>query len=401
MHIVQIEDFFHPDAGYQMNILSKYLTRFGHKVTIFTAEMDIFPEKLTAFFGRDGIEEKDRRYEAQNGVTIIRLPAKTYLSGRAILASGWIKALQKANPDVLFIHDNDTFTGLWATWNHKKFDCPLVLDSHMLEMASENRLRNLFRLFYRTFITPIIKREKLPVIRTQDDPFVEKCLGIPLTQAPWISFGSDTLLFHPAAAVKAAFRKEHGISRDAFVVLYAGKMDESKGGRLLAELTAKTLQTDREVVYLIVGNTAGDYGREVEAAFTKSPYRVLRFPTQKYADLAPFFQCADLALFPRQCSLSFYDVQACGLPVLFEDNNINIDRCSHGNGWTFRAESCEDFAAQLERIVNLPAEEFAAVSARALAFIRENYDYEAKAREYEQILLTQRDLWLKKNKKRG
>ena len=401
MKIVQIEDFFHPDAGYQVNILSKYLVKFGHSVTILTGDLEHIPERLTGFFGKEDIAGRDRLYETATGVRIVRLPLRAYVSGRAFFDGSLPQHIRAENPDILFAHGNDVLSGMWATLNRRKLGCPLVLDSHMLEMASENRLRQAFRLFYRTFFTPIIKRENLTVIRTQDDPYVEKCLGIPLTQAPWISYGSDTLLFHPDAAVKAAFRKAHGISRDAFVVVYAGKMDEAKGGRLLAELTAKTLHTDREVVYLIVGNAAGDYGREVEAAFTKSPYRVLRFPTQKYAELAPFFQCADLAVFPRQCSLSFYDVQACGLPVLFEDNNINVARCSHGNGWTFRAESCEDFAAQLERIVNLPAEGFASVSACALTFIRENYDYEAKAREYEQILLTQRDLWLKKNEKRG
>lgn len=29
MRIVQIEDFFHPDAGYQINVLSKVLAEHG------------------------------------------------------------------------------------------------------------------------------------------------------------------------------------------------------------------------------------------------------------------------------------------------------------------------------------------------------------------------------------
>lgn len=395
MKIVHVEDFFHPDAGYQINILPKYLVRQGHKVTILTGEMEKMPEHLTAFFGRDHMEERDRAYEQAYGVKIVRLPLRAFVSGRAFFAPGLMDAIRAEQPDILYVHGNDTVTGMWATWNRKKFGCPLVLDSHMLEMASENRLRNLFRLFYKAFVTPIVKKEGLTVIRTQDDPYVEKCLGIPLRQAPWISYGSDTLLFHPDEAVKSAFRKEHGISEDAFVVVYAGKLDESKGGKLLSELTARPLNTDREVVYVVVGNATGDYGREVEETFEKSPYRVLRFPTQKYADLAPFFQCADLAVFPRQCSLSFYDVQACGLPVLSEDNNINADRCSHHNGWNFKADDVEDFHAMLERVVNLPGADFAAVSANALAFIQKNYDYAAKAKEYEQILLNERQKCMK------
>lgn len=387
MNIVHIEDFFHPDAGYQINILPKYLAKQGHTVTIITAEMEKIPAFLTSFFGRDHIEERDRAYTEAYGVKIVRLPLRAFVSGRAIFAPGLMDVIRAEQPDILYVHGNDTVTGMWATWNRKRFGCPLVLDSHMLEMASENRLRNLFRWFYQAFVTPIVKKEGLTVIRTQDDPYVEKCLGIPLSQAPWVSYGSDTMLFHADAAVRASFRKEHGISDDAFVVVYAGKLDESKGGKLLADLTGVPLRTEREVVYVVVGNATGDYGREVEETFAGSPYRVLRFPTQKYCDLAPFFQAADLAVFPKQCSLSFYDVQACGLPVLSEDNNINVDRCSHGNGWNFREGDLQDFGAKLEEIVNLPDEEFSQVAANAAAFIKAEYDYEEKAREYERILL--------------
>ena len=387
MNIVHIEDFFHPDAGYQINILPKYMVKQGHTVTILTSEMEKIPPFLTSFFGRDHIEERDRAYEEAYGVKIVRLPLRRFVSGRAIFAPGLLDAIRTCSPDIVYVHGNDTFTGMWATWNRKKLGCPLVLDSHMLEMASTNPLRKAFRVFYRTFVTPIIRREKLTVIRTQDDTYVERCLGIPLAQAPWVSYGSDTMLFHPDSERKQTFRRENGIAEDAFVMVYAGKLDESKGGKLLADLTCVPLRTDREVVWLVVGNATGDYGREVEETFAKSPYRVLRFPTQKYADLAPFFQAADLAVFPRQCSLSFYDVQACGLPVLSEDNNINVDRCSHENGWNFKAGDAADSHAVLERVVNLPGEAFAAASANAAAFIKAEYDYEEKARAYERILL--------------
>lgn len=31
----------------------------------------------------------------------------------------------------------------------------------------------------------------------------------------------------------------------------------------------------------------------------------------------------------------FFDVQACGLPVISENMNINGERCSHNNGYNF------------------------------------------------------------------
>ena len=55
MKIVHIEDFFHPEAGYQINILPKYMVRAGHEVTIITSEADKAAKQLTGFFGTDGI----------------------------------------------------------------------------------------------------------------------------------------------------------------------------------------------------------------------------------------------------------------------------------------------------------------------------------------------------------
>lgn len=386
MKIVHIEDFFHPEAGYQINILPKYMTQMGYEVTIITSVMDKIPEGLTSFFGRDGIEGKDRAYEKAYGVKIIRLPLLAFVSGRAVFTGELFRAIRAEKPDVVYVHGNDTLTGMRYLLQRKRLGYPLVMDSHMLEMASQNKLSKLFRWGYRKVFTPMLIKNRIPVIRTQDDPYVEKCLGIPLSQAPWISVGSDTLLFRPDAEARKAFRAAHQIPEDAFLVVYAGKLDEAKGGLLLAQAMEKRLDTSREVVFVIVGATSGEYGRQVEETFARSEHRVLRFPTQKYADLPPFYQAADLAVFPRQCSLSFYDVQACGLPVVMEDNNINIDRASHQNGLVFRSGDAADFRRQMLKILSLEDKAYRAMGENAAALVQSTYDYAQIARQYMQIV---------------
>lgn len=383
MKIVQVEDFFHPDAGYQINIISKYFARRGHEVTILTADSGHIPAHLAAFFGSEGIEEKDLTYEAQSGVRIRRLPVRGFVSGRAVFTNRIFSLIREEKPDVLFVHGNDTLIAMRTLLRLRRLGCPVIMDSHMLEMASHNRFNKIYRRVYRAVFTPIIRRNRITVIRTQDDPYVMQVLGVPKAQAPWISVGTDTLLFHPDAAAREAFRAEHGISSEAFVVLYAGKLDESKGGLLLAETVEQKLETKREVVFLVVGNTTEDaYGREVSEKLEASENRILRFPTQKYADLAPFYQAADLAVYPKQCSLSFYDAQACGLPVVFEDNRINRDRAAHGNAVTFRSEDAADFREKLTALVNADPEDYDRMRQNALAYIRASYDYAALSDAY-------------------
>ena len=126
--------------------------------------------------------------------------------------------------------------------------------------------------------------------------------------------GVDADAFGGANRAEAVFKHPGvaGIAADGF----AGKLDESKGGMLLAELMNRRLDTAREIVYLIIGNATGEYGERVEARMAESPYRVLRFPTQKYSQLARFYQAADAGLIAKQASLNFFDMEACGVPVL-------------------------------------------------------------------------------------
>lgn len=390
MRIVNIEDYFIPDAGYQINIMPKYLSDFGHDVWIVTSKVDGINKSAAFFFGTENIEERDAHFTEKTGVKILRVKPLTRktVNSRIIQSGAFFRAINALNPDVVYVHGNDTITGI-RYLRKKNLPFALVTDSHMLSIATKNKFHNLFEKFYRVFVTPHILKKQIPVIRTQDDPYVERAFGIPLSQAPWISYGSDTLLFHPDSNAKKEFRIENGINEDDFVVVYTGKLDEPKGGKLLAETFKEKFNTKRKVVLVIVGNTAEDYGKEVDTIFAQSENRIIRFPTQKYFDLPRYYQAADLSVFAKQCSLSFYDAQACGLPVLSEDNNINVDRCSHGNGWNFKAGDVNDFRDKIKTAANMNLDEYQCISECAYRYIIKDYNYEDKAREYEKIILSE------------
>ena len=382
--IVHIEDFFHPSAGYQVNILAKYMAKENFDVYIITAEFEKIPNYLTDFFGKDNIEKQDEEYTQKYGVKIIRLPLKTYISGRAIYTKQIWRVLKQIEPDILYVHGCDTYIGMQVLSKTKKFSARVLTDNHMVDVASKNPLRNFFRLYYKMMVTPHIKKNKIPVLRMVDDAFVKNRLGIPLELSPVISFGSDTMLFYPNETVKKEWRNEIGISEDSLVVCYAGKLDEYKGGQFLADAIVEGFDTEKKVEFLIIGNTSGQYGEKVENTFKESQNKILRFKTQKYEDLAKFYQCADVAVFPHACSLSFFDVQACGLPVISEDMNINVERCSHGNGFNFKETDVEDFREKIERFANMSNEELETMKKNSIAFIKEKYDYKNILLEYMQ-----------------
>lgn len=390
MRIVHIEDFFHPDAGYQVNILSKYMSQLGHEVYVVTSEMMKMPQRLTSFFGTNDIESKDMDFFNTTGVKIIRVPLRGHLSGRSVYSRSIFKIIDNLNPDILYVHGNDTLIGIQYIIRSNKLKYPLITDSHMLEMASENRFNKVFRWAYRNFITPLIVKNNLIVIRTQNDDYVSKCLGIPMGQAPWISVGSDLILFHDDENVKQHFKEQYNIDPNDMIIVYIGKIDEAKGGKILAQAFEKKLTNSKgkDIVLVIVGNTSGDYGREVEGILAASENRIIRFPTQKYIDLPKFYQVGDFAVFPRQCSLSFYDAQACKLPVIAEDNNINLDRLSNYNGLTFEEGNIESFRKQLINMIELDDHEFQLMRQNAYDFVKNNYNYGDIAVKYLNLINT-------------
>src|SRR5690349_19722133 len=112
MRIVHIEDFVHPDAGYQVNLLSRLQVRQGHEVYVVTGELDKVPTVYTQFFGKDNIEARDRRCLETTGVKIIRIPLLGWYSGRAIFYPRIFKVVDDLRPDVAFVHGEDVLTGM-------------------------------------------------------------------------------------------------------------------------------------------------------------------------------------------------------------------------------------------------------------------------------------------------
>lgn len=377
MKIIQVEDFVHPDTGYEINLLSRLQAKDGHDVTIVAAELDKAPKFLTSFFGIDNMPERDARFFRETGVRIIRVPVFTFFSGRAVFYPRIFRIVNQLNPDAVFIHSQDSLIGILFIWLSPFLKYPIVLDTHSLEMGSQNRFRRLFRAVYKRLVAPVIVRTGIPIIRLVDSDYAEKCLGIPLQRTILLSFGTDTNLFQPDAVARARFRQEHQIGPDDLVLLYAGKLDLHKGGKLLAEAVKKKIscQSGRQVVCLIVGNVEGEYGKEVENVLSLTENRVIRLPTQRYLDLPKLYQGSDIALYPKQCSLSFFEAQSCGLPVVFETNEINDERARHGNALTFTPGDVEDMRAKVQQLIDMPAEDFRQMQVSAREYVVDRYNY--------------------------
>ena len=383
MKILHIDETFHPSFGYQCNPLAKFQQKAGNNVYIIAPEAKyIYP--VYHEFGEYGLnlDSDDKVYINNTGVKIIRIKAKGYFFRRLLYNFEELyKAIDNINPDAIFVHCVETITAMQVMRRYKN-KYPMVFDSHMLSMATKSKFSKLFELFYKLYITKIIKKYKYTIIKTQNDDYVEKHLGVPKEQTKFISFGTDTELFKPNEKRKIEFLNEHDLPEDTFVIVSTGKLTEGKGGLLFAETMASKFKTNRKVVIVVVANFASDYEKKVKDILDKGHNQVFYYPVQNYLKLNYFYQIADVTVFAKQCSMSFYDAQSCGSPVISENNNINLDRNSHGNGFCFNMGSKDDFILQIEKIINLSNNEYNFMRRKSYEFIMNSYSYEIIAKQY-------------------
>lgn len=387
MHILHIEESFIPNLGYQTNLLTKFMALAGHKVTILSTNLDKIVENQKVYLS-ESIAQQEKELFHKYGVDIIRVPVNRLISNRCHWDKSVFKRITEINPDVIYLHNNDSLIAIQYFLKYlKKVNIPVVTDSHMLEVASKNKFAKYFRMFYRAFVTPILVRNQIPVIRVVDDAFINRAYNIPYEISPLMSFGSDIDLFHPNVIVKKEFREEHHIKENDFVVIYAGKLSEDKDGIFFAESIQKKIVTqNRNVIFVIIGTTDGEYGKKVEKIFSESENMIVRLPLQKYNKLSFFFQMADIAVIPSGTSLSFYDMQASGLPVIWSDIPVNVKRTKYNNGLIFSSKNSEDLRKSIIRCANMDKNELKTISENARNYILNNYSYKSVTDKYLKVL---------------
>lgn len=101
------------------------------------------------------------------------------------------------------------------------------------------------------------------------------------------------------------------------------------------------------------------------------------------------YQVSGLAIFPRQISLSFFNAQACGLPVIAETNNINDERLSHGNGYVFDYGDSSDLLNRILEVSMSDQASYDLMSKKSVEYIKTNFEYKKLIHNYIELFDTE------------
>jgi len=377
--ILHVEAEYNPSLGYQVNLISKYMARLGHEVIILSTELNIVREHQKPYL-KHYTEQTDLDHLNETNVRIIRVPVKGIVSDRHIWSIKTFSLIKQINPNIIFLHDNDTLVSvLYLMFFIKKHQIPLITDSHMVALASKNKFSKLFQLIYRNIVTPIITKNNIRVVRTVQDDFIFNVFNIPKELAPVIPFGSDVDRFKPDEVKKYLLRKKYGIPHDNRVFIYTGKLSVDKHGLFLANALCNLFDNNGNVPrvsFLIVSSVIGDYGEEVEKVFKRSKNHIIRIPFVDHKELADIILTADVAMIHYAASLIYYDYLASGLPVIWSDIEINKNRSDERFVSLFCNLNQSSFRDAIQLFIEMSSDDLSFKSKLAREHAVENYSYE-------------------------
>jgi glycosyltransferase involved in cell wall biosynthesis len=343
MKIILITTYFSKGMGYTENCLPHALASLGHQVHVVTSEYNIYGnapdynKNYQDFLG-DAVQLCGTfQYD---GYTVHRLPSRNLFG--YIQIKGLAKKIRELNPDVV----HSVAIASVQTYNLallKLFFKFIIFaeNHHHLSVVKPFLLRNEFSPIKKTiyWLTRTLPTRLASFAVERCYAVAPDCLevasrfyGVPRSKLALQSLGTDTELFRPVSneqekAIRRDLRTSLGFNDNDLVCVYTGRFTEDKNPALLARAISIISTKDIRWKAIFVGE--GEQRPEIE----NSPNcQVL--PFMRHAQLADLYRAMDIAVWPRQESMSMLDAVSCGLPLVVSDA-IGENKRVQGNGVTY------------------------------------------------------------------
>lgn len=375
IRIVHIEDRFHPDMGYQLNYTAKY-----HSKDI---EMHIITSDSLSLWENNSenikIEEKDLLFKNETGVNIHRLPVLyEKKKGYNLVMKGLLKKIYSLHPDIVFVHSMESYTALYLLSRKILYKDFLVSsDTHTLYNQFTNSIfEKIYFFLYQKLVFSKINKYRTPVFYTANENkkiLINQYKVLEDLVYPY-PIGADSTIFFKDKEAGNNLRAKLKINHNTKVILYTGKFNHAKSPHLLLEAVQniKNDLTDYKIV--MIGAKNREY---FNAFFDVDKYKdlpVMILDPVKVTELNAFYNMADIAVFPKENTLSALDCQLCGLPVIMEEDDTNKERLKKG-GICYQPNNLNDLSKKIHLLLT-DKQLYQKLSNEGLLFIEANYSYE-------------------------
>ncbi len=346
--------------SYQENLLPKYHKKAGHEVEIITSVL------VRDSGGNYADYRGDLEYTDQNGIEVVRIPYRPPKKLSKIFRryKGLYPALERAKPDIMFIHgcqfaDMDIVAKyLGAHPQIRVFvDNHADLNNSARNFFSKNILHKRLWKSRARMIEPFA--EKFYGVVPAREDFLKEIYGLPESKCGLLVMGVDDDEAQKALApgVRAERRREYGASDSDFVIVTGGKIDENKP-QVISLMRAVNSLPDKSVRLIVFGSVSDMLRQDFEKSLgDRVEYIGWRSSAEIYSD----FAAADLVAFPGLHSVLWEQAAGMGKPCAFK----RIKGFEHvdlgGNCVFFENDSEEEYT----RVIALAKKNIAAMKKSA------------------------------------
>ena len=359
MKVVLVSTFYSEGMGYTENCLPRALADRGHEVHVITSALNVYGDgddyaKTYASFL--GPADQGTGSWQVDGYTVHRLQFRTVAGYVSI--TGMAKQLRALRPDI--VHST-AIASLQAyklaalqpamgfrffTENHQH----LSVVRPFLRQPGHKVRKGLFWMT-RTVPGMLVSRVMECCYAVAPDclEVARDLYGVPADKLRLQSLGTDTTLFRPAVGTseleaRARERVELGFHAEDVLCVYTGRFSAAKNPLVLAQAIERLEGDSARFQGLFVGE-----GEQRDEILRCRNTRVL--PFMRHSELAKLYRIADIAVWPRQESMSMLDAAAAGLPIVVSSQVGESERVV-GNGMFYTENDPDDLARALRALVS-------------------------------------------------
>lgn len=310
-----LASFYIDNYSYQENMLPKYHKKSGYDVEII-ASLFTFDQ-----YGQRKFLDKPTSYTNEYGIQVTRLAyKKTKLSKRLRQYEGTYDAIDKSQPDIIFIHGCQ-FSDIKYVVNYAKIhpEIQIYVDNHAdfsnsaRNFMSKNILHKIIWKRCANLIEPFVTKF-YGVLPARVD-FLKNIYGLPEKKIELLVMGADDEKVKEAndSEMKRNIRRKYGIKKDDFLIMTGGKIDNAKKQTLMLMKAIKNIP-DKKVKLIVFGSVIPELQDEINELADGKKIQYIGWV--KSDDSYKYFSAADLAVFPGRHSVFWEQVVGQGIPMI-------------------------------------------------------------------------------------
>ncbi len=319
---------FFPDGfAYQENMLPKFHKQQGHDVEVI-ASLVTFDEH-----GKPTLMDKPSSYINEHGIPVTRLDYKAPKKLFSVLRryEGFEAALEKAAPDIIFVHGCQFLdVDVVARYAKAHKNARVFVDNHAdftnsaTNPLSKYVLHGIIWKHCAKIIEPYTKK-MYGVLPCRVD-FLKNVYGMPADKCELLVMGADddAVIAADTPEIRKEIREKYNIADDDFLVITGGKIDAWKTQTLLLMQAVKNIENPK-VKLIVFGSVTEELMPKVKELADGDKVQYIGWV--KSEESYKYFAVSDLVVFPGRHSVFWEQVAAQGIPMICKkwDGTTHVD----------------------------------------------------------------------------